>query len=172
MGEGRGEVSGGLQQAGRPLPQPDSCQGLSTHKVRTCKRALCSEPLFPFQQKPGCFSDNTPAPLPSAQTQELPRAPRLQHQVGMHSLGSDMALGGHSEAPETASGSRVLARPSPAWRPPLSHLWEQALGLRGQMAVASPGHWPGLQGVCLPTGGRAESSLGCSEPALGEPKEG
>lgn len=101
-------MSGGLQQAGRPLPQPLSCQGPSTHKVRTCRRALCSEPLFPlfpFQRKPGCFLDNnTPAPLPSAQTQELPRAPRLQHQVGMHSLGSDMALGGHSEALETASG--------------------------------------------------------------------
>lgn len=108
MGEGGGRCLGAFSRQDAPSPSPFLARGPAPTKVRTCRRALCSEPLFPlfpFQRKPGCFLDNnTPAPLPSAQTQELPRAPRLQHQVGMHSLGSDMALGGHSEALETASG--------------------------------------------------------------------
>lgn len=118
----------------------------------------------------------TPLPpcLASAQTpgsQELPRAPRLQHRVDMYLLGSDMALG-HSEALETASGWRALARPSPRPVPSALPAVGASTGLVWMNDNVESRALARTAGCPPAHGGRAESSLGCSEPALGEPEEG
>lgn len=131
-----------------------------------------------FNRSQAASGKNTPLALPGSHTpgnQELPRAPRLQDQVAMCSVGSDVAVGcKEAQKPHQAGGpgpgpSLPGQLCSPGW----------GTGLCGSAGVAHPGvgHLPPRPaGNTLPTGGQQRSSprnpsLG-TVTGLGAPEEG